>query len=243
MNTLYKTVEVVENGQYTFEQPPKTKGKKFIKWQDKDQVESSYKAGQTIDVNRDISVKAVFEDVEEYTVTLKVDGIPYKTDYVEAGSSYTFTVAPPKPEKYFIGWESEDLLPNNLQYNTSSSMIRSVTHIQPGTTIRVNSDLVYDADYRKENEKVENKYYEGGTIKVPNSQPANIKIPLGKVFGGFKSIISGISSIFKPGALITIQPGIKLEAVWVDELTIKLYDENENIIDTPDRAYMFQSSN
>ncbi len=248
---LDRTDVVYENGEYTFTEPTKTKGKRFVKWRDLDE-NRYYMAGEKINVNRDMSLEAEYEDVQEYTVTLKVNDIPYKTEYVEAGKPYTFEPAPQIPEKYFIGWEEENGLSNNL-YSLSCSMIKGVSYIQPGTTIIVNQDLIYDAeygnevkyevDYGDENGKIQNVYYDGGTINVSSTPPPGIKIPFGKIFGGFKVIFGGIGNIigsignmvsvlFRPGDSITIQPGVKLEAVWVNECTIKIYDEGGKLTGT-----------
>ena len=102
-------------------------------------------------------------------------------------------------------------------------------------------DMINHTDYGNGNATVNNVYYDGGNIKVPSTPPTGIKIPFGKVFGGFKVLFNGIGDIiggigdivgkiFRPGSLILIQPGIKLEAVWVNELNINLYGENGQLI-------------
>ncbi len=81
-------------------------GKRFVRWVDATGAEVSTSATYEFTVTGDISLTAVYEDIQKYTVTVvggTIDGATSKE--IEPGTSVTVVADAPEAGKVFAGWK------------------------------------------------------------------------------------------------------------------------------------------
>lgn len=196
------SVMVYEGDRYTFEsEEPKKNGMIFVGWYTDG---TSILSGDTMVVTKDVSIRAVFREPSEFTVSFVDGNQTILTDKITEGEPYGISVANPQSEHgIFVGWVCSD--GKVLTY---------------GSVIVPESNVSLSAKWRERNEYTvtysdgvavvrTDKAYEGLDYTVSAPTP----VPEGKTLSGW----TDGTEVFRDGSEIIVTSDLELEAVLTDK--------------------------